>query len=59
MKNLFARFARDESGGAAIEYGLIATLIGIAIIAGATTLGSKLDSTFAAIAGRSSADPKL
>jgi pilus assembly protein Flp/PilA len=46
MKTLFSRFAKDESGATAIEYGLIATLIGIAIIAGATTLGNKLNSTF-------------
>jgi len=49
MKTLFARFAKDESGVTAIEYGLIATLIGVAIIAGAGALGSKLDSTFTAI----------
>ena len=39
MKSLFARFAKDESGATAIEYGLLATLIGIAIIAGASALG--------------------
>jgi pilus assembly protein Flp/PilA len=52
MKTLFARFAKDESGATAIEYGLIASLIGVAIIAGATTLGSKLSSTFSSIAGK-------
>ena len=47
MKKLFARFAKDESGVTAIEYGLIATaLIGVAIIAGATTLGGTLNTTF-------------
>jgi pilus assembly protein Flp/PilA len=51
MQTLFARFARDESGATAIEYGLIATLIGVAIIAGATTLGGKLNTTFTAISG--------
>jgi pilus assembly protein Flp/PilA len=49
MKKLFARFAKDESGVTAIEYGLIATLIGVAIIAGATALGGKLNDTFQAI----------
>jgi pilus assembly protein Flp/PilA len=49
MKNLFARFAKDESGATAIEYGLIAALIGIAIIAAATALGTQLSSTFSAI----------
>jgi pilus assembly protein Flp/PilA len=46
MKTLFARFAKDESGVTAIEYGLIATLIGVAIIVGAGTLGNKLNDTF-------------
>ena len=32
MKNLFARFAKDESGATAIEYGLLAALIGVGII---------------------------
>ena len=39
-------FAADESGITAIEYGLIAGLVGVAIIAGATTLGSKLGQLF-------------
>jgi len=46
MKTLFARFANDESGATAIEYGLIATLISVAIIAGATVLGGKLNDVF-------------
>ena len=46
MKTLFLRFAKDESGATAIEYGLIATLIGVAIIVGATALGTKLNSVF-------------
>jgi pilus assembly protein Flp/PilA len=49
MKNLFARFANDESGATAIEYGLIAALIGIAVITAATALGTQLSSTFQAI----------
>ena len=36
MQTLISRFAKDESGATAIEYGLIATLIGVAIILGAT-----------------------
>lgn len=43
---LFARFAKDESGATAIEYGLIAALIAVALITGATTLGSKLNTQF-------------
>jgi pilus assembly protein Flp/PilA len=50
MQKLFARFANDQSGVTAIEYGLIATLIGVAIIAGATALGGKLNASFTGIA---------
>jgi len=46
MKTIFQRFVKDESGATAIEYGLIASLIAVAIIAGATALGTKLNSTF-------------
>ena len=43
----FARsFVRDEDGAAAIEYGLIAALIAVAIIVGATLLGTSLDGLF-------------
>jgi pilus assembly protein Flp/PilA len=50
MKNLFARFMNDESGATAIEYGLIAALIGVGIILAATSLGSQLSITFATVA---------
>lgn len=46
IKNYVARFSADESGATAIEYGLIASLIAVAIIAAVTTMGSKLASTF-------------
>jgi pilus assembly protein Flp/PilA len=49
MKNIFKRFVKNESGATAIEYGLIASLIGVAIIVGATALGTSLNSTFNAI----------
>ena len=49
MKSNFKRFAKDESGATAIEYGLIASLIGVAIIVGAGALGTSLNSTFNAI----------
>ncbi len=49
MKNLVSRFAKDESGATAIEYGLIAALIAVAIITALTNLGSKLSSTFSTI----------
>jgi pilus assembly protein Flp/PilA len=46
MKSLLNRFAKDESGATAIEYGLIATLIAVAIIVGAGALGTKLNAVF-------------
>jgi pilus assembly protein Flp/PilA len=46
MSKIFARFLKDESGATAIEYGLIAALISVGIIAGATLLGTSLDTTF-------------
>lgn len=45
-------FASDENGVTAIEYGLIAALVGLALIAGATTLGGKLSDSFTFIAGK-------
>jgi pilus assembly protein Flp/PilA len=55
MKNVFARFAQDESGATAIEYGLIAALISVALIAAATLLGTNLGNLFNGIAGKLSA----
>lgn len=46
---MFLRFFKDESGATAIEYGLIAALISVAIITGATTVGSTLNSKFDSI----------
>ena len=51
MKTLLRKFAADQSGATAIEYGLIATLVGVAIIVGATLLGSKLNGTFTYLSG--------
>lgn len=50
MTKLLSRFAKDESGATAIEYGLIAALIALAIIAGAGLLGTALNKQFSAIA---------
>lgn len=44
--NLFSKFVKDESGATAIEYGLIAAGISVAIIVTVNTLGSTLDGTF-------------
>ena len=46
MSKIVARFVKDESGATAIEYGLIAALIALAIVAGAGALGNALDSQF-------------
>jgi pilus assembly protein Flp/PilA len=46
MPTLLRRFLADESGATAIEYGLIAALISVALIAGATTLGGALNNQF-------------
>ncbi|AFL54469.1 pilus assembly protein Flp/PilA [Sinorhizobium fredii] len=46
MKTIFARLMKDESGATAIEYGLIAALISVALITGATALGDQLDLLF-------------
>ncbi len=53
---LIARFMNDESGATAIEYGLIAALIAVGIIAAATTLGNGLSNIFEAIGTRLSTE---
>ncbi|HLX18144.1 MAG TPA: Flp family type IVb pilin [Bradyrhizobium sp.] len=49
MKNLIARFVKDESGATAIEYGLIAAGISLAIIAVVNGIGSNLNTKFNSI----------
>jgi pilus assembly protein Flp/PilA len=49
MKTCLLRFLKDDSGATAIEYGLIAAGISIAIIAVVSGLGSKLNAKFATI----------
>ena len=46
MKKLFSRFAKDESGATAIEYGLIAGLIGVVIITAVTNVGTSISGKF-------------
>lgn len=56
------RFLNDESGATAIEYGLIAALISVGIIAAATTLGNGLSDLFTGIGnklGESADNPNL
>ena len=49
MKNLIARFVKDESGATAIEYGLIAAGISLVIIAVVNGLGSNINAKFTSI----------
>ena len=51
MRNFVARFLNDESGATAIEYGLIASLIAVAIVATVTSVGTKLQTTFTSVSG--------
>jgi pilus assembly protein Flp/PilA len=50
MKTLLLRFAKDEAGVTAIEYGLIASLIAVVIITAVTLVGTNLTTQFNAIA---------
>ncbi len=49
MKNLIARFVKDESGATAIEYGLIAAGISLVIIGAVNGIGGKLSTSFNSI----------
>jgi pilus assembly protein Flp/PilA len=55
MKNLFVRFVKDNSGATAIEYGLIAAGISVAIIAVVNGLGTQLNTTFSKVTSSLSA----
>jgi pilus assembly protein Flp/PilA len=52
MTNLVKRFSSDESGATAIEYGLIAAGISVAIITVVNSLGTQLKSTFTNISSQ-------
>jgi len=52
MNNLMKRFAQDESGATAIEYGLIAAGISVAIIGVLTAVGSNLVATFTTVSNK-------
>lgn len=55
MKNVIRElkhFALDESGATAIEYGLLAALVALGIVVGATALGAELGLFFGRIATR-------
>ncbi len=50
MKTLLLRFAEDQSGVTAIEYGLIASLIAVVIITSVTLIGTNVTATFNTVA---------
>jgi pilus assembly protein Flp/PilA len=52
MKNTIKKFLREEDGVAAIEYGLLAGLIAVAIIAILTTMGTNLRNVFTTISNK-------
>ena len=51
MSKLVLRFLKDNSGVTAIEYGLIASLIAVVIIAAVTATGTSVSNTFNTVAG--------
>lgn len=52
MRKIVNRFAKDESGATAIEYGLIAALISVVIIGVLSTIGTNLQTKFNQIANQ-------
>ena len=50
MTNLVKNYINDESGATAIEYGLIAALVGVALIVGAGRLGTSINEKFGDVA---------
>ena len=57
MSKLLALFLKNETGTTAIEYGLIAALIALAIVVGAGALGNALNAKFDNVAKRLNATP--
>ncbi len=57
MAGFFARFIKDKSGATAIEYSLIAVLICVAIITGASALGTAMNGKFSSVAASVTAAP--
>lgn len=50
MISMLKKFAADQNGATAIEYGLIAALIAVVIIGALTTVGTSLNANFTAVA---------
>ncbi len=57
MQNLVTRFIKDESGATAIEYGLIAALIAVAMITGASAVGQSVQTKFSEVSDAIDAAP--
>ena len=57
MQNLVTRFIEDESGATAIEYGLIAALIAVAMIGGASAVGGSVSNKFNDVSGHINSAP--
>jgi pilus assembly protein Flp/PilA len=57
MKNLLKNFARNESGATAIEYGLIAGLVAVAIITAVTAVGADVSGVFDKVSTKLKAIP--
>lgn len=57
MSKLIVRFCKDRSGATAIEYGLIAALIALAIMVGAGKVGNSLNAKFTNIASKLNSAP--
>jgi pilus assembly protein Flp/PilA len=51
MKTLLSRFLQDEEAGAAIEYSLVASIVSLAVVAAAITIGTSLNSILQGISG--------
>ncbi len=56
MTKLFARFAKEEDGATAIEYGLIAAILSVAIIAAVGGVRDELNETFESVSGELAAN---
>ena len=57
MRNFINRFAKDESGATAIEYGLIAALIAVAGITAFQGVGTAVSTTFTKVSTNMNATP--
>ena len=49
MRNLVARFSKDEQGAALVEYGMLVGLIAVVCIAAVTALGTRIEGVFTTI----------